>query len=154
MRKRLVVVPFESTGLEFVIVPVGDLGRMLSLSPLVDPVREALNTQVRHFSILSGWANILVALGVAGEGVEFVHDAIAWIKRRQLKKSERAIQKELLDIFPADEANLKEESHADHPRWVKRLTRIGLIVVVIGVTGEWRYGNKLEDAHNAVMNTT
>lgn len=123
---------------------------MLSLSLIVDPVRELLNAQVRHFSKLVGWANILVALGVAMEGVEFVHDAIVWIKRWRRNKSERAVLKELAEIFPADETKLKKESNSDHPRWVKRFTRVGLIVVVIGVVGEWRCGTKLEDAHNAV----
>jgi hypothetical protein len=41
------------------------------------------------------------------EGVEFVHEAIAWIKRRRRKKSDRAVQRELVEIFPADGAHLK-----------------------------------------------
>lgn len=32
-------------------------------------------------------------------------------------------------------------------RW---LTRIGLILVAVGVVGEWRYGSKLEDTHNDI----
>jgi hypothetical protein len=123
---------------------------MFSLLPIADPVRNALDAQVLHFSKLVGWANIAVAVGVAIEGVEFLHDAITWIKRRRLKKKELSAQKELTEIFPAGEVRLKAESNSDHPRWVKRFTRIGLIVVVVGVVAEWRCGAKLEDAHNAV----
>jgi hypothetical protein len=84
------------------------------------------------------------------EGVELLHDAIAWIKRRRLRTKELAVRKELAEVFPAGEVRLRTESKSDHPRWVKRFTRIGLIVVVVGVVAEWRCGAKLEDAHNAV----
>jgi hypothetical protein len=123
---------------------------MLSFSPIVDPARDVLNVQVRHVSTLVGWATLVVAIGVALEGVELLHDAIAWIKRRRLRAKELAVRKELKEIFPAGEVRLRSESHSDHPRWVKRFTRIGLILVVAGVLAEWRCGSKLEDAHNAV----
>jgi hypothetical protein len=123
---------------------------MFSLLPIDDPVRGALDAQVRHFSKLVGWANITVAVGVAMEGVELLHDTIAWIKRRRLKEKELAVQKELVEIFPSGEVNPRAGSNSDHPRWVKRFTRIGLIVVVVGVVAEWRCGAKLEDAHKAV----
>jgi len=32
----------------------------------------------------------------------------------------------------------------------KAVASIGIILVVIGVVGEWRFGAKLEDAHNAI----
>lgn len=123
---------------------------MLSLSPIVDPARDVLNAHVRHLSRLVGWANIAVAVGVAMEGVELIHDAIAWIKRRRLRKKELVAQKELAELFPAGEVRPSVELHSDHPGWVKRFTRIGLIVVVAGVMAEWKCGAKLEDAHNAV----
>jgi hypothetical protein len=123
---------------------------MFSLPPIDDPIRNALDAQVRHFSKLVGLANITVAIGVAIEGVELLHDALAWSKRRGVRKKESAVQEELAEIFPAAEAQIRAESNSDHPRWVKRSTRIGLIVVVLGVVAEWRCGDKLEDAHNAV----
>jgi hypothetical protein len=123
---------------------------MFSLLPINDSVRNALDAQVRHFSRLVGLANITVAVGVAMEGVEILHDAVAWIKRRRRRKTELAVRKEVAELFPAGEVRPKAESNSDHPRWVKRFTRIGLIVVVAGVVAEWRCGAKLEDAHNAV----
>jgi len=84
------------------------------------------------------------------EGVELIHDAAVWIKRRRLKKKELADLKEVAAIFPASQKVIGAESNVDHPGWVKRFTRVGLILVVIGVVGEWRYGAKLEDAHNAI----
>jgi len=82
--------------------------------------------------------------------VEIVHDVIAWIKQKRREKRELAALKELAKIFPGGEARGQIESHSDHPRWVKRVLRVGLILVVIGVVGEWRYGAKLEDSHNAI----
>lgn len=123
---------------------------MFSLLQIDDSVRNVLDAQVRHFSTLVGLANITVAVGVAMEGVEYLHDAIAWIKRRRIRKKELVVQKELTEIFPAGEIGPSAESKSDHPKWVKRFTRIGLIVVVVGVIAEWRCGTKLEDAHNAV----
>jgi hypothetical protein len=123
---------------------------MLSFSPIIDPVRDVLDAQVRHVSRLVGLANITVAIGVAMEGVEFIHDAIAWIKRRRLRGKELAIRQDLTEIFPVGEIKPCAELNSDHPKWVKRFTRIGLIVVVVGVVAEWRCGAKLEDAHNAV----
>jgi hypothetical protein len=123
---------------------------MLSLSPVSDPIRDALNVQVRHFSILGGWATLVVAIGVALEGVELVHDIIAWWKRKRRDKRERSDLSEVAYIFPTGEIRAGTELHFDHPRWVKRFSRIGLIMVVVGVVAEWRCGAKLEDAHNAV----
>lgn len=123
---------------------------MLSLSLVSDPIRDALNAQVRHFSTLVGWATLVVAVGVALEGVEIVHDIIVWCKRKRREKRERSDLREVASIFPTGEVGGGAEPHSDHPRWVKRFTRIGLILVVVGVVAEWRCGAKLEDAHNAV----
>jgi hypothetical protein len=122
----------------------------LSFLPIVDPVRDVLDSHVRHFSALVGWATVVVAVGVALEGIEVAHDIIAWAKRKYREKRERADLKELANIFPCGETRGETESHADHPRWVKRWLRVGLILVVVGVIGEWHCGAKLEDAHNAV----
>lgn len=123
---------------------------MFSFSPIVDPIRDVLNSRVRHFSKLIGWATVVVAIGVALEGIEIVHDGIAWVKRRRREKSEHADLKRVADIFPCGETRGETESHPDHPRWVKRWLRVGLIIVVIGVVAEWRCGAKLEDAHDDV----
>lgn len=84
------------------------------------------------------------------EGVEIVHDVTAWIKQQRREKREITALKEVARIFPSGEARGQTESRSDHPRWVKRVLRVGLIAVVIGVVGEWRYGAKLEDSHNAI----
>jgi hypothetical protein len=123
---------------------------MFALPPFNDSVRDALDGQVHHFSSVVRLATIAVAIGVALEGVELLHDARAWIKGRQLRKKELAALEELAEIFPAGEAKFGTESPSDHPGWVKVLARIGLILVVVGVVAEWRYGAELEDAQNGV----
>jgi hypothetical protein len=126
------------------------LSLTFSPSSIEDPVRVALQRHVNHFSNLVTWSTIIVAIGVVLEGVEIFHDVIAWCKRKSRENRERANLKEVAEIFPSGEARGETESHADHPRWVKRVLRLGLIAVVVGVVGEWRYGAKLEDAHNAI----
>jgi hypothetical protein len=124
---------------------------MLTLPSLGCPIRDALQAQIRHLSSLVSWATVIVAVGVALEGVELIHDAVVWIKKRRIRKKELADLREVAEIFPASERTVKAESvSSDHPGWVKVVGRIGLIAVVIGVVGEWRCGAKLEDAHNAV----
>jgi hypothetical protein len=123
---------------------------MLLLSSISDPIRDALQARADHLSVLVGWANITVAIGVALEGIEICHDIVAWTKRKRREKRELIVLNELAEIFPVSKARRVTESHSDEPRWVKRLLRIGLIIVVIGVVGEWRCGAKLEDAHNAI----
>ena len=121
---------------------------MFSLA--TDPIREALQARADHLSRLVGWANITVAVGVALEGVEIIHDIVTWGKKKRRRRRERIELREIAEIFPAGELRQLKEVHADEPRWVKRLLRVGLIIVVIGVVAEWRSGAKLEDAHNAI----
>jgi hypothetical protein len=123
---------------------------MILLSSIADPIRDALQARADHLSVLVGWANITVAIGVALEGIEICHDIGAWAKRKSREKRELIVLKELAEIFPVSKAKRATESHSDEPRWVKRLLRIGLMIVVFGVVGEWRCGAKLEDAHNAI----
>jgi len=123
---------------------------MLSSSSVADPVRILLDAQVRHASKLVGYANIAVAIGVAMEGLEIAYDAAEWWKRRKRAKRERSALDTLADVFPAGELTQPTESHSKEPRWIKRFLRIGLLVVVVGVVSEWRCGERLEDAHNAV----
>jgi hypothetical protein len=124
---------------------------MFSLPPIGSPTRETVQAQIDHFSSLVTWATVVVAAGVALEGVELIHDAVAWIKKWRLKKKELADLSDVAEIFPALEVRSATESRkSDHPGWVKVFTRIGLIAVVIGVVGEWRFGAKLEDAHNTL----
>src|ERR1700719_1846624 len=129
---------------------LSSLSLAISSSSIEDPVRVALQGHVTHFSNLVTWSTIIVAIGLVLEGVEIFHDVIAWCKRKRRKNRELANLKEVAEIFPSDEAKGETESHSDHPRWVKRVLRVGLIAVVIGVVGEWRYGAKLEDAHNVI----
>jgi hypothetical protein len=93
-----------------------------------------------------------VAAGVALELVEPIHDGIAWIKKLRLRKRELADLKEVAEFVPVDvnRRSNRAEPKSDHPTWVKSLGRIGIILVVAGVVGEWRYGGKLEDAHNTI----
>jgi hypothetical protein len=122
---------------------------MLSLSSLEDSARVALQARVDHFADLVAWSTVVVAIGVALEGVELIHDAVAWTRRRRFKKQELADLREVAEVFPSGEVD-DTESDCDHPRWVKIFGRVGLILVVIGVVGEWRCGAKLEDAQRAL----
>jgi hypothetical protein len=121
---------------------------MFSLAPV--PIKDALQGQADHFSKLVGWAYKAVVVGVALESVEIVHDILAWAKKKKSKKRDRAELNEVRELFPADESRQPTESHSSEPRWVKRLLRVGLMLVVIGVVAEWRCGVKLEDAHDAI----
>jgi hypothetical protein len=123
---------------------------MLPSSSINDAVRDGLQTQVAHASNLVNWATIAVAVGVALEGVELIDDAIAWGTRKRRENRERRELKELALIVPIGEIQIAGKPHSDHAKWVKRTLRIGLLLVVAGVVGEWRCGAKLEDAHNAV----
>lgn len=87
-------------------------------------------------------------MGVALEAVEIVHAVVAWRKRKKREKCERIELQELAEIFPSDEARRETQSHSEDPKWVKLLLRLGIILVVVGVVGEWRYGAKLEDAES------
>jgi len=123
---------------------------MLSLLPINDPIRDVLDVHVRHFSQLINLATITVAVGVALEGIEITHDCIALIRRKRREKRERANIKDIAEVFPVGNVSKAPESDSGEPRWVKRVLRVGLILVVVGVVGEWRCGAKLEDAHDAV----
>jgi hypothetical protein len=118
---------------------------MLSLPPM-----DVLQANKDHFSAMVDRSTITVAIGVALEGVELIHDSVTWVKRWRFGKKESAVLKELATLFPAGPKAVEAESSANHPRWVRRLTRVGLILVVVGVLGEWRYGGKLEDANNSI----
>ena len=123
----------------------------LSLSSIPDAVRDKLDTTVRHFSHLVALSTITVALGVLLEGIELVHVAIEWRKRKRREKRERSQIDELRRFVPIrTELRKFSKPHSEEPIWAKRILRVGLILVVVGVVGEWRCGAKLEDAHNAV----
>jgi hypothetical protein len=129
---------------------LSSLSLTLSPSTIEDPLRKVLQARADHFSNLVGLATAVVAIGVALEGVEIVHDAIAWWKRKRREKREHAELREIANIFPCGEVRGEPDLHSDHSKWIKRFLRLGLITVVIGVVGEWRCGDKLEDAHNAI----
>lgn len=121
---------------------------MFSFSPIADPTRDVLDKSIRDFSKLVGWATIAVAIGVALEAIELLHDVVAWLRKRRREKEEVAILKDMADIFPSGDVWDEAEPKPEHPSWVKRVLRVGLILVVMGVVGEWRCGAKLENAHN------
>jgi hypothetical protein len=123
---------------------------MLSFPSIDDPVRVALDAEVRHFSKYVGYANIAVAVGVALEGLELVYRAAKWAKKKIRKRRERAAHKAASRVFPVGELTYATEAHSEEPTWLKALLFIGLLGVVGGVVAEWQYGTKLEDAHNAV----
>jgi hypothetical protein len=106
---------------------------------------------VRHFSRLVGCSTIVVAIGVLLEGIELVHAAIEWRKLKRRENVERVHSEELRQIIPIGSDTRKlPKSHSGEPPWARLILRVGLILVVIGVVGEWRYGADLEDAHDAV----
>jgi hypothetical protein len=129
--------------------PLSSLLLALSSFP-PDPIRDALEATVRHFSNRVTWATLTVATGVVLEAVEIIHDGVSRVKRKRREKRERAELNEVANIFPCGEMTASRESNSNEPKWVKLVLRLGLILVVVGVVGEWRCGAKLEDAHNAV----
>src|SRR5437868_1833665 len=56
--------PQLGTEMSTTISRLSSLLLALSVSPIVDPVRDRLDGTVRHFSDLVGWATITVAVGV------------------------------------------------------------------------------------------
>jgi hypothetical protein len=124
---------------------------MLSLPSNPCSVMEVCQSQKVHFFSLVKWSTIAVAVGVTLEGFELLYDLVAWIKRWRKKKRESAQLKELSKFAPLNKAFIKPKAPGfDHPRWVKVIGRLGLILVVLGVVGESRYGAKLEDVQNDI----
>jgi hypothetical protein len=125
---------------------------MLYLLSAGDPVRDSLQAIVNHLAAKVGWSTAVVAAGVALEIVEPIHDAIAWIKRYHRKKADLHDLKEIAEFIPLNTRYRpkKKKVESAHPNLVKALGRIGIVLVVVGVVGEWRYGSQLEDGHNAV----
>jgi hypothetical protein len=123
----------------------------LSLFSISDRVRDALDATVRHFSHLVVLSTIAVATGVLMEGVELAHATVEWRKRKRREKRNLIQLEELREIIPVGDGTKKSpKSHSEEPIWAKFILRVGLILVVIGVVGEWRYGAKLDYAHEAV----
>ena len=83
-----------------------------SFSPSEDPARAALQARADHFSNLVTWSTVIVAIGVALEGVEIVHDVIAWIKQKRCGKREITALKEVAKVFPSGETRGQTESHS------------------------------------------
>jgi hypothetical protein len=96
----------------------------------------------------------MVAIGVALEGAELVHDVSAYVLRKKFEKRDLTSLKELGEFAPIRDQKVSPFTHPQWlhklERWAKRFGRIGLILVVIGVVGEWIYGDELNDAQNAL----
>lgn len=123
----------------------------LSLASIPDPIRNKLDATVRHFSHFVALSTIAVAIGVLMEGVELVLATVEWWKRKRHKKRELIQLEEIRQIIPVGNgAQKSSKAHSEEPIWVKFILRVGIMLVVVGVVGEWRCGAKLEDAHNAV----
>jgi hypothetical protein len=122
----------------------------LAISSVEDPVRASLQATAEHLSDLVSWATVAVALGVAFEMVEIVHAIVGWTKQKRRERREAIELQELAVIFPSGEVGRETKLHSDDPKWMKLLLRIGIIIVVVGVVGEWRFGTELEDAHNDI----
>jgi hypothetical protein len=121
---------------------------MLSLLSFVCPIRDAMQARANHLSDSVNTATALVGLGVALELIEPIHDLTTWAK---FKKRELVHREQLAEFLPVSEIAVKPKYRgADHPKLVNWVGRIGLILVVVGVVGEWKYGAKLEDAHNTL----
>jgi hypothetical protein len=94
---------------------------------------------------------VMVAFGVGLEGMEIGHDICAGAKRWLRKRKQSANLRELRAIFPADVDLSREVSKCNEQSgWFKGFERVGLVLVVVGVLGEWWYGSNLEEAHNAI----
>jgi hypothetical protein len=119
---------------------------LLSLSLIECPIRHVAQARVDHFSKLVVGSTITVAIGVALEAAEIIDDAAASCIRRLRRRRELLVIKELEDIFPAHQT-IASNPHRDHHPLAKWLMRIGVILVVLGVIGEWEYGANLEDAN-------
>jgi hypothetical protein len=119
---------------------------------VADPTGDKLAATATEASRLVGWSTVAVAIGVAFELFEPIDDAIKWIKRIRRRRRERAQLAELSEFSPVNAKAGSKKSHAtsDHPTWVKVFGRIGIVLVILGVVGEWRYSGQLEDAHDAI----
>jgi hypothetical protein len=121
---------------------------MLSLLAVLCPIRDAVQARADHLSDSVNTATAIVGLGVGLELIEPIHDFVTWVN---LKRRELAHRKQLAEVLPVSKTAVKAKHRSlEHPKWVKWFGRIGLILVVIGVVGEWRCGAKLEDAHNTL----
>ena len=124
----------------------------LALSSVInaDPVRECLEAAVNQFSNRVLWSDVVVAAGVALEGPEtFCTVRLLWRRHRQ-EKTVGAILKKLSDISSVDPEIKFSKPDDDEPTWAKVCAGIGLIFVVLGLVGEWRYTAKLEYANGNV----
>jgi hypothetical protein len=119
--------------------------------PANDPVEDALQATVNFWSHRVTLATVLVAIGVAMEAIELVHAGVEYLKRHMRLRHERTQLTELREIVPLNEIVPRGKVHeATEPTWVKVFLRVGVMLVAIGVIGEWRYGERLNESQNAV----
>jgi hypothetical protein len=114
------------------------------------PTKDSLETCAKSLSTLVNRSTALVAAGVALELVEPIYEFWAWIKRLRFRQKELANFKEVAEFMPTCVQYRRKHVGFDHPTWLKWFGRIGIILVVLGVIGEARYGAELEDAQSAI----
>ena len=103
------------------IAPMATTRRYLSSLSLAlsastnDPFRDALQATLHHFSRDVTLATVLVAIGVALEGVELIHAASSWLKRIERRRRDRIELAELAEFFPTSDIR----GEAASPHYVK-----------------------------------
>src|ERR1700722_6987028 len=100
------------------IAPMATTRRYLSSLSLAlsastnDPFRDALQATLHHFSRDVTLATVLVAIGVALEGVELIHAASSWLKRIERRRRDRIELAELAEFFPT--SDIRGEAASPH----------------------------------------
>jgi hypothetical protein len=127
---------------------------VLSLTELAHalgcPIRSALQGNVEYFAHKLVQYTWVVVIGVAVEGIEFAVLFAAWAVRQIKEKRERNDLKKVNEIFPASEESTIEHNEPHHT-WVKFVAFAGLIGVIIGVSGELHFEDRLQVANNALQ---
>jgi hypothetical protein len=93
---------------------------------------------------------MFVAVGVALELIEPINEAVAWIKQLRFRKRELANFREVAEFRPVGVQYRRKPTRSGQLGWLKWFGRIGIILVVLGVIGEAKYGADLEDVHNTI----
>ncbi|HXY00092.1 MAG TPA: hypothetical protein VEI54_04170 [Candidatus Limnocylindrales bacterium] len=85
------------------------------------------------------------------EGVAVIHEVIEVTKQLLRRRKERADLKALRELFPVSGTIVGAEPESLTPTWVKIVAFLGLVIVAVGVAGEWKYEVKFEAATDAIQ---